>query len=181
MNLKIICLMAAAILFLGCATDGKQVTSQAVTDPQLASEAGTGGAPGLVFDPFAAEELGLPRMGDTLPVPQRILKTPRLYTGIIKNRTAYDVNIPSKNSAGTLTIPARGWTEFIAWEKDFDLTVYHDGKPFYCLQVMAHPGEYPFMCKKYDFIAEIVKPEAVHQYPGKKKKKRIRKKKAAVG
>ncbi len=39
------------------------------------------------------------------------------------------------------------------------MTAYHDGKPFYCLKLFADPSEYPFMCKKYDFMAEIVKPE----------------------
>ena len=40
-----------------------------------------------------------------------------------------------------------------------NVTAYHDGKPFYCLKLWADPGEYPFMCEKYDFMAEIVKPE----------------------
>jgi hypothetical protein len=57
------------------------------------------------------------------------------------------------------------------------VTAYHDGKPFYCLKLSAHPKEYPFMCKQYDFMAEIVKPEPVRRYqPGKKKmRKRVKK------
>ncbi len=34
------------------------------------------------------------------------------------------------------------------------------------------------MCKKYDFMAEIVKPEGVQGYPGKKLKRRVHKVKA---
>ncbi len=43
------------------------------------------------------------------------------------------------------------------WTRRADVTAYYDGKPFYCLKLAAHPSEYPFMCKKYDFMAEIVK------------------------
>ena len=45
------------------------------------------------------------------------------------------------------------------WTRHAEVTAYHDGKPFYCLTLSANPREYPFMCKKYDFMAEIVKPE----------------------
>ena len=82
------------------------------------------------------------------------------YIGVIKNQTRYEVSVPSRNSDATLIIPARGFIEYISYEKDFDVTVYRDGKPFYCLKINAQPHEYAFMCKKdYDFIAEIVKSE----------------------
>ena len=105
------------------------------------------------------------------------------YTGIIKNNTRYEVSIPSENSDGTLVIPPHGWIEYTIWTHNVDVTAYHDGKPFYCLKLSARPQGYPFMCKKYDFMAEIVKAEAVSQPAGKYKpmKKRKRLKKTAEG
>jgi hypothetical protein len=82
------------------------------------------------------------------------------YIGVIKNQTRYEVSVPSRNSDATLIIPARGFIEYISYEKDFNVTVYRDGKPFECLKINAQPHAYAFMCKNdYDFIAEIVKPE----------------------
>ena len=99
-----------------------------------------------------------------------------IYTGVIKNQTRYEVSVPSRNSGATLIIPARGFIEYVAYEKDFDVTVYRDGKPFYCLKINAHPGEYAFMCKNdYDFIAEIVKPEPASQAKYRKLKRAIKK------
>ena len=46
------------------------------------------------------------------------------------------------------------------WNRRANVTAYRDGKPFYCLKLLADPNEFPFMCSKYDFMAEIVKPEA---------------------
>lgn len=98
------------------------------------------------------------------------------YTGIIKNNTRYEVSIPSENSDATLVIPAHGWIEYTMWTRTTDVTAYRDGKPFYCLKLFAKPCEYPFMCKKYDFMAEIVKPEPTHRYkPMKKRKRHVRK------
>jgi hypothetical protein len=98
------------------------------------------------------------------------------YMGIIKNKTKYEVSIPSENSDATLVIPPHGWIEYIIWAHQTDVTAYRDGKPFYCLKLSAHPKEYPFMCKQYDFMAEIVKPEPVRRYqPGKKMRKRVKK------
>lgn len=115
----------------------------------------------------------LPEMSD-LPVPPESMRLTRgkKYTGIIKNNTRYQVSVPSLNSQGTLTIPPFGWIEYISWRKDFDLTVYSDGQPFYCLNISADPRNYQYMCKCYDFIAEIMKPEPVEK---SKKKRRIRK------
>ena len=100
------------------------------------------------------------------------------YTGIIKNKTRFEVSIPSENSDATLTIPPNGWIEYTMWTHKADVTAYHEGKPFYCLKLAAHPQEYPFMCKKYDFMAEIVKPEAAGagKYKPMKKRNRIKKK-----
>jgi hypothetical protein len=100
------------------------------------------------------------------------------YTGIIKNNTKYEVSIPSENSDGTLVIPPHGWIEYTIWTHQADVTAYFDGKPFYCLKLAAHPQEYPFMCKKYDFMAEIVKAEpgaGAGQYKPMKKRKRLKK------
>jgi len=98
------------------------------------------------------------------------------YTGIIKNQTRYEVSIPSENSNGTLVIPPNSWIEYTIWTHQADVTAYNDGKPFYCLKLAAHPQEYPFMCKKYDFMAEIVKAEPSGKYKPMKKRKRIKKK-----
>jgi hypothetical protein len=97
------------------------------------------------------------------------------YTGIIKNKTRYEVSIPSENSDGTLVIPPGGWIEYTIWTHQSDVTAYYEGKPFYCLKLAAHPKEYPFMCKKYDFMAEIVKPEPAGKYKPMKKRKRVKK------
>ena len=100
------------------------------------------------------------------------------YTGIIKNKTRYEVSIPSENSDATLMIPPNSWIEYTIWTHQADVTAYYEGKPFYCLKLAAHPQEYPFMCKKYDFMAEIVKPEGTGtgKYKPMKKRKRIKKK-----
>jgi len=112
------------------------------------------------FDPFEIDKAALPDLRD-LPQPANINPSgpPRKYTGIIKNKTAYEVSVPSENSGGVVIIPARGWTEFVSYERRFSLTAYHDGKPFYCMNIKADPRTYAFMCDKYDFVVEIVKPE----------------------
>jgi hypothetical protein len=115
----------------------------------------------------------LPQLGDLPKAPPSMINPrPRKYTGIIKNNTKYEVSIPSRNSDGTLTIPPYGWIEYISWKKNFDLTVYSDGQPFYCLNIAADPRNYQYACKCYDFIAEITKPEPVEKG---KMKRRIRK------
>jgi hypothetical protein len=99
------------------------------------------------------------------------------YTGVIKNNTRYEVSIPSENSGATLTIPPHSWIEYIIWTHQEDVTAYHNGKPFYCLKLAAHPQQYFYMCNKYDFMAEIVKPEpAAGKYkPMKQRKRRVKK------
>jgi hypothetical protein len=96
---------------------------------------------------------------------------PQKYTGIIKNKTRYEVSVPSGNSGATLIIPPRSYIEYVAWERHFDLTAYHDGKPFYCMKINAIVGNYPYNCDKYDFMVEIVKPEPKSTAPGKKMKR----------
>ena len=102
------------------------------------------------------------------------------YTGIIQNKTRYEVSIPSDNSGATLVIPPYGWIEYTIWTHQYDVAAYHDGDPFYCLKLIANPQAYAFKCKKYDFMAEIVKAEPAGQSAGKykpmKKRKRVVKK-----
>ena len=99
------------------------------------------------------------------------------YTGIIKNQTRYEVSIPSENSDGTLVIPPHGWIEYIIWTHQSDVTAYRDGKPFYCLKINADPKNHDFMCKKYDFMAEIVKAEpGIKHWPSKLKHRKIKRK-----
>ncbi len=169
MKNKIILLMVMGVLCLGCATDIKQRQQIA---PQVTY---IGGDDGLVFEPIQFDPSGLPDMRD-LPLPARLKKAKKIraYTGIIKNKTKHDVSVSSANSSGTLVIPAKGWIEYTAWTKRFDLTAYAEGKPVYCLKINADPKSYPFMCKKYDFMAEILGKE--EPLPGIKLKKRIRKK-----
>jgi len=108
-----------------------------------------------------ADPMALPEFGD-LPMPsaksdkyERVKK----YVGIIKNDTKYDINIPSLNSQGTITIPARGWVEYVVWSPTFKFTAYKDGKPYSCFNITVNPGEFPFMCSRYDFMAVIGEAE----------------------
>ncbi|MFH1595757.1 MAG: hypothetical protein ABIG94_05225 [Pseudomonadota bacterium] len=121
-----------------------------------------------------ADPMALPEL-EGLPVPGVKEKKPRAYTGVIKNKTGYDLSVPSSNSSAALTVPAHGWIEYTVWSEYLDLTAYRDGQPFYCLKIHARLKKYPFMCKKYDFVAEIVKAEPV---PKKVYKKRRIKKRA---
>jgi hypothetical protein len=100
----------------------------------------------------------------------------RPYTGIIRNKTRYEISIPSENSRGTVLIPPDGWIEFTIWTQHSNLTAYHHGQPFYCLNIFAHPQEYTYMCKKYDFMAEIIKEEPVIRYQPIPKPRPIKKK-----
>jgi hypothetical protein len=88
----------------------------------------------------------------------------RSYTGIIKNKTPYEISVPSKNSGATLIIPPHSWITYTIWDQRSKVTAYQGGQPFYCLNIFAHPREYPFMCKKYDFMVEILPPEPVQRY-----------------
>ncbi|MDD3581823.1 MAG: hypothetical protein PHW74_12485 [Desulfobacca sp.] len=100
----------------------------------------------------------MPELKD-LPQPKKRRQIPRSYVGIIKNYTTHEIYIPSQNSQATLIIPPQGWTEFIVWSDSFAFTAYVEGKPYRCFKIKVHPGEYPFMCKDYDFMA-IIGPRA---------------------
>jgi len=116
-----------------------------------------------------------PSQGNPLAGPE--LQDGQAYTGVIKNKTRYEVSVPSENSDATLVIPANSWIEYTTWTHHSDVTAYRDGKPFYCLKIDARPKNYDFMCKKYDFITEIVKPEASRRDgPSKLKHRKIKRK-----
>lgn len=119
-------------------------------------------APGFV--------LAVDPAGQTDPQTMSEFQEVRSYTGIIKNRTRYEVSIPSENSDATVLIPPNGWIEYTIWNQRSNVTAYHDGQPFYCLNLFAHPLEYSFMCKKYDFIAEIIPPDPVRKFKPIRKK-----------
>ncbi len=120
-----------------------------------------------------ADPLALPEVQD-LPLPSVQKKQEiRPYTGIIKNTTRHEVSVYSANSNATIVIPKKSFIEYTIWGKRHDLTAYRDGKPFYCLRINAHPKNYPFMCKTYDFMAEIAEPAPPTPKP---KAKKVRKK-----
>jgi hypothetical protein len=175
MNNKLIYLVIfIACLGFGCAVNQPQGGIASVSLNKTVPADGTDDS-GLVFDPTHIDAEALPDLRD-LPRPEGTQPKPaRLYTGIIKNKTNYELSVTSGNSGGTLTIPARGWIEYQAWSRKFDLTAYYDGKPFYCLKIFADPKKFPFMCKNYDFIAEIEKPEPVQKRKPLKKRKVKRK------
>ena len=183
MEKKIIALTAITFLCLGYvagkaqgAGDYSRTTAMAVsTDGSKA--VGTGD---LIFAPLTPDASALPGRSElSVPANLRNNQSARRYTGIIKNKTRYEVSVPSENSDATLLIPPHGWIEYTMWTRSANVTAYYDGKPFYCLKLWADPSEYPFMCKKYDFMAEIVKPEPVDRLEGKykpmKKRKRLKK------
>jgi hypothetical protein len=103
------------------------------------------------------------------------------YTGVIQNKTSCEVSIPSDNSDTTLVIPPHGWIEYTIWTHRFDVAAYYNGDPFYCLKLIARPKAYTFKCKKYDFMAEIVKAEPVMKQKPIRKKRRIKRKPCVEG
>ncbi len=176
MGKRIIFLTLLILFVFGCTgasvRQGVPLTSYGGQKSLIAS---AGEENALAFNPQEDVEAALPDMRD-LPVPASLLKgrQVRKYTGIIKNTTRYEVEVPSSNSGAILIIPAKGWIEYTSWVPRFDLTAYHDGKPFYCMKIFAHPRDYAFMCQQYDFMVEIVKPEP--RWKTKKKMKRAIKK-----
>jgi hypothetical protein len=181
MNKKIIVVTALSCLCLGYVAGMAQ--GAGVYSPLPATAVSTDGSQAvgsgdLFFDPLTPDPSALPGRSE-LPVPANLYynERARRYTGIIKNKTGFEVSVPSENSGATLVIPPHSWIEYTMWTRRAKVTAYHDGKPFYCLNLWADPSEYPFMCSKYDFIAEIVKPEpAPSKYkPMKKRKHRAKK------
>ena len=179
MNKKIIAVTALAFLCLGYVAAHAQVvndviqTSAPVVPVDRSKAMGTGD---LFFDPLTPDVSALPSRSD-LPVPANLRNNQavRRYTGIIKNKTRYEVSVPSESSDANLLIPPHGWIEYTMWTRSANITAYHDGKPFYCLKLWADPSEFSFMCNKYDFMAEIVKPEPVDRPEGKYKPMKKRK------
>ncbi len=99
------------------------------------------------------------------------------YTGVIKNNTKYELSVYSKNSSGTIIVPPRSWVEFVVWDDSFALIPYNEGEPYGCQKVRVTPDGIAFMCKKYDFIAEInppLPPPSKRYYDKGKYKKRYR-------
>ena len=176
MDKRVIALAAIVLFCFGCGRGVTEVGKASEWNRTVMAPNVTGQRP-LVFDPLNIDGSALPDIRD-LPSPP--MQTPKKYTGIIKNNTRFDVSIPSRNSSATISIPAYGWVEYTAWNSYFSVTVYHDGRPFYCLNIHAHLRNYPFMCKKYDFIAEIVKEEPVIRQgpsePSKLKPRKIKRK-----
>ena len=185
MNSKIICLLSAMVVFAGCTQNFPSTVSTPYppyTYNPLATNIPLGGNPNPTFDPLEVEKGALPEVRDlpSTPIVDRAGPA-RKYTGIIKNKTAYEVSVPSSNSAATLIIPARGWIAYTAYARHFNLTAYHAGKPFYCMNITASVGDYPYMCDRYDFMVEIVKPEPKTKAPGKKMKRYQKKPKCDEG
>ncbi|MCX7950194.1 MAG: hypothetical protein N2509_08800 [Treponemataceae bacterium] len=102
------------------------------------------------------------------------------YVGVIKNYTKKDVEVPSLNSMGTITVPAKGWVEYRGWSDQFQFIGYLDGQPFHCQKVQVEPDKYQLFCKTYDFLVEIRKDDELRA-PSKKLKKRVKKRKVAAG
>ncbi len=178
MGKKLIGIIITAGLFLGCGASVRQGVPLASYGNYKNLQSTFGDDNALAFNPEEDVEAVLPDMRD-LPIPASLKKGKqvRLYTGIIKNTTKYEVEVPSSNSGATLIIPAKGWIEYNSWVRKFDLTAYRDGKPFYCMKIYANPKNYAFMCQKYDFMIEIVKAEPPAKAK-KKMKKAIKRKKA---
>jgi hypothetical protein len=180
MHKKIIVVTALACLCLGYVAgtaQGAGVYSQIPATVVSTDGSQAVGSGDLLFDPLTPDPSALPGRSE-LPVPANLYynERARRYTGIIKNKTGFEVSVPSENSGAALVIPPHSWIEYTIWTRRAKVTAYRDGKPFYCLNLWADPSEYPFMCSKYDFIAEIVKPEpAAGKYKPMKKRKRVKK------
>ena len=151
MDKKIIAVAALAFLCLGYVAahaQGAGVYSRKPATAVATDATKAVGSGDLFFDPLTPDPSALPGRGE-LPVPAnfRYNETARRYTGIIKNKTRYEVSVPSENSDATLVIPPHSWIEYTMWTRRANVTAYHDGKPFYCLKLLADPSEYPFMCR----------------------------------
>ena len=77
------------------------------------------------------------------------------YTGVIRNFTKHDIAFYSENSQGIIVVPAKSWREYVVWHENVDLIGYVQGDPFFCKKVQVMPGQFPFNCKQYDFLAII--------------------------
>jgi hypothetical protein len=77
------------------------------------------------------------------------------YVGVIRNFTKHDISFYSQNSQGTITVPAKGYVEYVVWHENFELIGYLQGDPYYCKDMEVMPGHFQFNCKDYDFMAII--------------------------
>ena len=105
-------------------------------------------------------------------------QTARRYTGIIKNKTGYEVSVPSENSDATLIIPPHSWIEYTMWTRRAEVTAYHDGKPFYCLKLVADPQRISLYVQQIRFHGgdrQTGTGEAGKYKPMKKRKYRAKK------
>jgi hypothetical protein len=180
MDKKIIPITAIVLWCFGCVAgtpQGASNSSRTLSPSVAANTPKTVGPNDVVFDPVAIDDSALPDLRD-LPFPGSLKNRKKVqsYTGIIRNKTRYEVSVPSSNSDATLVIPAYGWIEYTAWLPKFNLTAYHNGKPFYCLNIFTYPKAHPYMCKKYDFMAEIIKEEPLIRERPIRKKRSIEKK-----
>ncbi len=103
----------------------------------------------------------------TAPPPQPLEEAP--YTGVIQNKTKYTLSVPSLNCGATLLVPPKSSMEYVAWAPDFQFIAYVDGKPYFCQQIKVAPKSYQYMCKNYDFLAEVKVEEPKTKYKGKMK------------
>ena len=94
------------------------------------------------------------------------------YSGVIQNHSKYDISFPSANSSGTLIVPAGGYLEYRVYTPSFNLIGYVDGKPYYCQKIDVRPRGYAFMCKHYDFMAEVMAKEEPMKKPAPLRQKR---------
>jgi|UniRef100_A0A7C3WM28 hypothetical protein len=85
------------------------------------------------------------------------------YVGVIRNFTKHDISFYSENSQGIVTVPAKGWVEYVVWHENFELLGYLKGDPYFCKKMEVQPGQFQFNCKSYDFMAIIgtEEPKAV--------------------
>jgi hypothetical protein len=117
-------------------------------------------------------------MGQTLwAASEEGLEVEAPYRGVVLNKTKYSLAIPSDNSDAALIIPPGGWIEYTAWQRDFNLTAYVDGKPFDCQKIFAKPRSFQYMCTSYDFVVKIL-PKRVPVCPPLKNQPKRRKFKA---
>jgi hypothetical protein len=103
--------------------------------------------------------------GCARPFPPQTEVTPDMvkgeeYVGLVRNCSDCAISIPSDNSGGTLIVPSQSYIEYTTWTKNFTIEGYLNGKRVFCQKIIAKPKQFTFMCKSYDFVAEIsITPE----------------------
>src|SRR5512139_2002751 len=98
MNSKIICLLGAMVVCFGCMQTSRVSSTPypPYTYNPLVTNIPSGGNPNPTFNPLEVEKAALPDLKDlpSAPIVDRAGPA-RKYTGIIKNKTAYEVSVPS--------------------------------------------------------------------------------------